>query len=94
VVITEASAVLCLAFPLRPPRRAGATPAQSRLPELDAVGVPTLVVQGTRDPFGMPPAGEQRVVVEVAGDHGLKADLPAVRVAVQSWLSEFLAGVR
>ena len=46
--------VLCLAFPLQPPRRSGATPAQSRLPELDALTVPTLVVQGMRDPFGIP----------------------------------------
>jgi len=90
----EAIAVLCLAFPLQPPRRRGAAPGPSRLPELDAVAVPTLVVQGTRDPFGMPPAGGQRVVVEVPGDHSLKADLPAVSAAVQSWLSELLAGLR
>ena len=30
-------------------------PKKSRLEELDAVEVPTLVVQGTRDAFGMPP---------------------------------------
>jgi hypothetical protein len=88
---TEAIAVLCLAFPLQPPRRSGAAPAPSRIQELDAVAVPTLVVQGTRDPFGMPPADSQRVVVEVPGDHSLKADLPAVSAAVQSWLSELLA---
>jgi predicted alpha/beta-hydrolase family hydrolase len=87
----EAIAVLCLAFPLQPPRRSGAAP--SRIAELDAVAVPTLVVQGTRDPFGMPPAEGQRVVVEVPGDHGLKADLPAVSAAVRSWLSELLAGL-
>ena len=51
---TGAIGVLCLAFPLQPARRTGAAPAPSRLPELDAVTVPTLVVQGTRDPFGMP----------------------------------------
>ena len=93
-VATEAIAVLCLAFPLQPPRRSGAAPAPSRLPELDAVAVPTLVVQGTRDPFGMPPAGGQRVVVGVSGNHSLKADLPAVSAAVQSWLSELLAELR
>src|SRR6187455_2477201 len=48
---TGAVGVLCLAFPLQPPRRSGSTPAQSRLPELDAVTVPLLVVQGMRDPF-------------------------------------------
>jgi uncharacterized protein len=91
---TDAVAVLCLAFPLQPRRRSGAAPSPSRLPELDALGVPTLVVQGTRDPFGVPPAGGQRVVVEVPGDHSLKADLPAVSAAVQSWLSEFLSELR
>ena len=78
--------VLCLAFPLQPPRRSGATPAQSRLPELDAVTVPTLVVQGARDPFGMPPATERRTVVQVAGDHSLRTDLGAVGEAVRAWL--------
>jgi len=83
---TGAVGVLCLAFPLRPPRRAGSEPAPSRLDELDAVAVPTLVVQGVRDPFGIPPAGGQRTVVQVEGDHSLKTDLAAVRAAVQAWL--------
>ena len=78
--------VLCLAFPLQPPRRSGATPAQSRLPELDAVTVPTLVVQGMRDPFGIPSATERRTVVQVAGDHGLRTDLDSVGEAVRAWL--------
>jgi len=42
----------------------------------------------------MPPAGGQRVVVGVSGNHSLKADLPAVSAAVQSWLSELLAELR
>ncbi len=85
-----AAAVLCLAFPLQPPARRSGT-APSRLPELDAVGVPVLVVQGERDPFGMPPPGPGREVVQVAGDHGLKADLDAVADAVRGWLSGVLA---
>ena len=83
---TGAAGVLCLAFPLQPPRRAGAEPAPSRLAELEAVTVPTLVVQGARDPFGIPPAGEQRTVVQVEADHGLKTDLQAVAAAVRAWL--------
>jgi pimeloyl-ACP methyl ester carboxylesterase len=79
--------VLCLAFPLVPPRRAG-KPAQSRLPELEAVTIPVLVVQGERDPFGMPPPGPFRRVVTVPGDHGLKADLPAIAAAIRAWLAE------
>jgi uncharacterized protein len=80
--------IVCLAFPLQPPRRSGKAPAPSRLSELDAVTVPTLVVQGVRDPFGMPPASKTRAVIKVAGDHSLKADLPAVSAAVRSWLAE------
>jgi predicted alpha/beta-hydrolase family hydrolase len=86
-----AVAVLCLAFPLMPPRRAGAV-RPSRLPELDAVAVPALVVQGERDAFGMPPPAPNREVVRVAGDHALKADLPAVAEAVRGWLERVLAG--
>jgi predicted alpha/beta-hydrolase family hydrolase len=82
---TGAVAVLCLAFPLEPPGRK--TP-QNRLPELEAVTVPTLVVQGERDPFGLPPPGRSREVVTVAGDHGLKADPEAVTSAVRTWLAD------
>jgi hypothetical protein len=85
-----ATGVLCLAFPLVPPRRAGSTPAQSRLPELDAVHVPTLVVQGERDPFGIPPASGSRTVVTVSGDHSLRSDLPAVAAAVRDWLDRLV----
>jgi len=86
---TEALGVLCLAFPLRPPRRSG-PPAASRIDELDAVVVPTLVVQGETDPFGMPPSGPSRTVVRVPGDHGLKRDLSAVGEAVRLWLNQLL----
>ncbi|MGH3017458.1 MAG: alpha/beta hydrolase family protein [Gaiellaceae bacterium] len=82
---TGAVAVLCLAFPLEPPRRAG-KPPKSRLPELDAVTVPTLIIQGERDRFGMPPSSATRKVVKVRGDHGLKSDLEAIASAVRSWL--------
>jgi predicted alpha/beta-hydrolase family hydrolase len=88
-----AVAVLCLAFPLEPPRRAG-KPPQTRLPELEAVTVPTLIVQGVRDQFGMPPPGTLREVVRVQGDHGLKADLEAVAAAVRAWLPQVLAEPR
>ncbi len=79
--------MLCLAFPVHPPGR----PEKSRLEELDAVTLPTLVVQGVSDPFGMPPPGPQREVVQVKGDHGLKADLDAVGAAVQAWLRRIVA---
>jgi predicted alpha/beta-hydrolase family hydrolase len=81
---TGAVAVLCLAFPLHPPGR----PEKSRLNELEAVTVPTLVVQGESDPFGMPPAGPGRTVVRVKGNHSLSGDIAAVRAAVGDWVAQ------
>jgi predicted alpha/beta-hydrolase family hydrolase len=85
---TGGAAVLCLAFPLQPPARKGKDPSPSRLPELEAVTVPMLVVQGDRDRFGMPPSARRRKVAVVPGDHGLKADVDAVAAAVRAWLPE------
>jgi uncharacterized protein len=85
---TRAGAVLCLAFPLQPRRKT--SPPPSRLPELDEVPVPTLVVQGERDPFGMPPAAANRTVVAVPGDHSLRTDPEAVAAAVREWLPRVL----
>jgi predicted alpha/beta-hydrolase family hydrolase len=87
-----AIAVLCLAFPLHAPGRSGAA-KPTRLHELDEVTVPTLVVQGERDPFGMPPATKRRTVVQVPGNHSLKADLDAVAAAVRTWLPGVLASL-
>jgi predicted alpha/beta-hydrolase family hydrolase len=78
-----AERVLCLAFPVHPPGK----PEKTRLDELDGVQVPVLVVQGESDPFGMPPAAPGRRVVPVPGNHGLKADLPALAAAVRDFLS-------
>ncbi|MDP9182043.1 MAG: hypothetical protein M3P04_04620 [Actinomycetota bacterium] len=79
-----ASAVLCLAFPLHPPGR----PERSRLEELTAVQVPVLVVQGDRDPFGMPPGA----TVVPGADHGFRVRKggapagPQIEAAVLTWL--------
>jgi hypothetical protein len=83
-----AAAVLCLAFPVHPPGR-GDDPTKSRLPELDAVSVPTLVVQGERDPFGIPPEGPSRSVVLVPGTHSLRSKAP-IGAAVSDWLARIL----
>jgi predicted alpha/beta-hydrolase family hydrolase len=80
---TGAVGVLCLAFPLHPPGR----PENTRLPELEAVDVPVLIVQGVSDPFGMPPDGPGRTVVKVKGNHSLAGDLKAVGDAIREWLS-------
>src|SRR5699024_11315715 len=66
-----ARAVLCLAFPLLPP---GKDESKSRLPELDGVAVPVLVVQGRSDRFGMPPEAPGRQVVTLAGTHALRSE--------------------
>jgi uncharacterized protein len=75
-----AAGVLCLAFPLIAPSGA------SRQAELDAVAVPTVVVQGTRDRFGMPKPAKLRTVAEVSADHALKSDREAVANAIDAWL--------
>ncbi|MGI8594542.1 MAG: alpha/beta hydrolase family protein [Solirubrobacteraceae bacterium] len=77
-----AVAVLCLAFPLYPP----GCPDKTRQPELDGVQRPTLVVQGAKDPFGMPAGNANCTVVTVPGNHSLKTDLEAVTTAVRHWL--------
>jgi uncharacterized protein len=84
---TAAAGVLCLAFPLQPPARAGRPPPPSRLPELAGVAVPLLVVQGLRDPFGVPPVVPGREVAGLAGDHRLASDLPGLASAVEVWLA-------
>ena len=53
--------------------------------------MPTLVVQGARDRFGIPPATAQRTVVEVPGDHSLRTDVGAVAAAVGGWLPGVVA---
>lgn len=63
-----ARAVLALSFPLHPPGK----PEKSRADELTGTGLPTLVVQGGRDPFGRPgefPDGTELIEVPSA-DHG------------------------
>jgi hypothetical protein len=82
---TASAGVVCLAFPLHPPGR----PEKSRLEELDAVEVATLVVQGENDPFGMPPEGPNRRVARIPGSHSLRSS-NAVAAAVSDWLATIL----
>lgn len=80
---TGVAAVLALAFPLRPPDR----PERSRAAELIAAGVPVLVVNGDRDPFGVPDSGGLVVVRVIAGaDHSLRRGRPALAGIVSAWL--------
>jgi uncharacterized protein len=76
--------VVALAFPVHPPGR----PETSRLDELDAVRVPALVVQGDRDPFGMPPRRRGRTVLVIqGGDHNLRVHLDITADAVVSFVT-------
>jgi predicted alpha/beta-hydrolase family hydrolase len=88
-----AAACLAVAFPLHPPGR----PDRSRAGELLGAGVETLVVQGERDPFGIPddvraatagaPAWDGEVVA-VPGGH--QPDPDAVVAAVRGWWASAL----
>ena len=86
---TQAAGILCLAFPLHPPGK----PEKTRRAELDAVRVPTLVVQGESDPFGLPPRARSRRVVTVHGNHSLSSDLNAVATAVRQWLVRMITSL-
>lgn len=82
-----ARAVVALAFPLHPPGR----PEQSRVGELRGAGVSVLVVNGERDPFGIPAQEDAARVVVLPGEtHALTRSPAAVGAAVGSWLAEVL----
>ena len=81
-----AVAVLCLAFPVHPPGK----PEKTRMPELDGVTVPTLVIQGESDPFGMPGPKPHREIVVFPGDHSLKRDAKGISRTVEEWLGRIL----
>ena len=92
--------VLALAFPLHPPGR----PERSRLDELRRARVPTLVVQGERDPFGTPQEFPEDLDLAVVpgGDHSLKVlkrgpvtqeeALAVVLEATLEWIVREVAG--
>jgi predicted alpha/beta-hydrolase family hydrolase len=86
-----ARAVIALAFPLSPP---GRSPAVSRAGELHAArdgGARVLVVNGDRDPFGIPGAQDADRVVAVPGEtHALKGHRAAIVAAVAGWLPTVL----
>lgn len=83
-VTLDAVGVLALAFPLHPP----SNPDRSRAGELKT-GLPTLVVNGDADPFGVPEPGPGRRVTVITGaDHSLRRDLPGLAGTVLDWLIE------
>ncbi len=101
-----AAGCLALSFPLHPPGR----PERSRLDELAGAGVPTLVVQGERDPFGRPEEfpdplpGRTDLAVVPGADHGLAVpkrgaltETEAMGIVVEStleWIVREVVGAR
>jgi uncharacterized protein len=82
----EARAVVALAFPLHPPGH----PERSRVAELREAG-PVLVINGDRDPFGIPDSADAARVVVLPGEtHTLSRHPQEVRQAVETWLREVL----
>ena len=93
-----ASGCLALAFPLHPPGK----PEKSRLEELRAARVPTLVIQGERDAFGRPEEfpPDLDLAVVPAADHGFKvparaelSETDAMGIIVESTLEWILREV-
>jgi len=77
-----AAGVLALAFPLHPPGR----PEKSRAGELPA-DLPTLVLNGDRDPFGVPePVGRVEVIVRPGATHDLRKDVKTTATLAVDWL--------
>ncbi len=82
-----ARAVVALAFPLHPPGR----PERSRADELRGAGTDVLVVNGSRDPFGVPNGADATQVVVLDGEtHALSRDPGAAGRAAGSWLRGLL----
>jgi uncharacterized protein len=82
-----AAGVVALAFPLHPPGH----PERSRVDELDTAAVDVLVVNGDRDPFGVPVGrGRIQVAVLVGQAHALNRGPGDIQHAVTAWLTALL----
>ncbi|GLY87207.1 alpha/beta hydrolase family protein [Actinoallomurus iriomotensis] len=81
-----ARGVLALAFPLHPP----SNPARSRAGELRDAGVEVVVVNGDRDPFGVPdPADATEVRILPGERHDLSRTPSAVGEVAAEWLGRW-----
>jgi predicted alpha/beta-hydrolase family hydrolase len=82
---TGARAVLALAFPLHPPGH----PEKSRAGELSLAGTDVLVINGSRDPFGVPDqAARTRVVVLEGETHALSREPGVAGAVAAAWLAD------
>ncbi len=81
---TGARAVLALAFPLHPPGH----PEKSRAGELSLAGTDILVINGRRDPFGIPDQAPRTRVVVLDGEaHALSRKPGTVGATAGAWLA-------
>jgi hypothetical protein len=79
-----AAGVLALAFPLHPPGK----PDKSRADELPET-VPTLILNGDRDPFGVPaPTANVEVIVRPGATHDLRKDVRTTAGLAVTWMRE------
>jgi predicted alpha/beta-hydrolase family hydrolase len=84
-----ARGVIALAFPLHPPGK----PANSRVDELRAAqeaGVEVLVINGERDPFGIPDPADATHLQIIPGEaHSFRAGFAEIHDAVWPWLERW-----
>ena len=81
-------ACICLGYPFHPPGR----PSQLRIDHLTTLAVPTLILQGERDPFGRPEevatyqlSPQVRVEWIPNGDHSFKPTRASGRSEMDNW---------
>lgn len=98
----QVAGLVCLGYPFHPPGR----PERLRTAHLERIATPTLICQGTRDPFGLPtevvryrisPAVELHWIDD--GDHSFKPPRHSSRTDDQNWSAvvdrvvEFMRGL-
>jgi uncharacterized protein len=99
---TGVRGLVCLGYPFHPPGQ----PERLRIAHLRELRTPTLILQGTRDPFGArdevgryPLSSAIRVYFLQDGDHGFVPRVSSGRTERQNWdealtvLLHFLAGL-
>ena len=79
---------ICLGYPFHPPGK----PERLRVDHFSALQCPTLIIQGTRDPFGKPEENVEAHLSEAmclrwldSGDHSLKARKKDPRSTEEQW---------
>jgi predicted alpha/beta-hydrolase family hydrolase len=92
---TDAAGLVCLGYPFHPTGK----PTQTRIEHFEAIKTPTLIVQGTRDPFGTrdevadyPLAASVHLHWLEDGDHSFKPRKASGRSEAENW-QEALAAI-